>query len=263
MAATATLIYVACMVVIPAFQHGGSWERVQAVWDRWQTLNAAMIALAASFIALFATQYGERKGMERKFLAATVLLPHALSELTEYLEKSAEIYTIAASCIETRDSANPTLLTKELPTISDTYKVTFSQCIEHGDADTAQFLGDVLMDLQIQQARMKSLREVLSVPQHSMHISKRNITADAFLVGHIKILIDRLFPLARRSDPLDRSPFRLAEYDTAYKLLSLDTHYGMIDELMAFTKSNLEARQNRTHTFSAHLPSVSSADTGR
>jgi hypothetical protein len=260
-AAVATVIYIACMVGIPAYQHEGSWGEIQAVWDRWQTLNSAMIALAASLIALFATQYSERKGMERKFLAATVLLPHALSELSEYLSKSAELYTEAMSCVKTRGSDEPKLLTAELPIISDNYKVTFSQCIEHGDVHIAQFLGDVLKDLQVHQARMKNLKGVLGVPQNSMHISQKNIVADAYLIGHIKVLVDRLFPLARRSGALDYSSFRLDEYSAAYSLLSLDLYLGMVDELIALTKRNLEARSGRIATFSAHLPPASSAVT--
>lgn len=248
------------MVLIPAFQHGWSWGEIQAVWDRWQTLNAAMIALAASFIALFAAQYSERKSMERKYLAATVLLPHALSDLTDYLMKSADLYTAAASCLKTLNDETPKILDKELPTISDTYKITFSQCIEHADSHVAQFLGEVLNDLQVHQARMKNLKEVLSAPHHPMHISRANIIADSFLIGHIKVLVDRLFPLARRSEPLDCSPFQRSEYASAYRLLSLDVEHGMVDELMVLTDRKLEARRNRLPMFSAHLPPAESGD---
>lgn len=248
--AIATTIYVACMVVIPAFQHSGSWERIQAVWDRWQTLNAAMIALAASLIALYATKFNERESMRRKFLASIVLLPHALSELTDYLTKSAELYTQAGYCIEARAGDQPQLLTKELPTISDTYTVTFSQCIEYGDSQLAQFLGTVLTDLQVQQARMKNLKNALSVPHHTTHFSQQNIIADAFLIGHIKVLVDRIFPIARRSGPLKTSPLLRSEYETAFKLLSLDIRLGMVDELMAFTDRHLAARRNQLTTFS-------------
>ena len=249
--AIATIIYAACMVVIPTFQHSGSWERIQAVWDRWQTLNAAMIALAASLIALYATKFNERESMRRKFLASTVLLPHALSELTDYLTKSAELYIQAACCIKNRTEDQPQLLTKELPTISDTYKVTFSQCIEYGDSHLAQLLGTVLTDLQVQQARMKNLKDALSVPYHITHFSQRNIIADAFLIGHIKVLVDRIFPIARRSGPLKVSPLLRSEYETAFRLLSLDIQLGMVDELMAFTDRHLDARRNQLTTFSA------------
>lgn len=247
----AATVYLACMVVIPFFQQGGSWERIQAIWERWQTLNAAMIALSASLIALFVTKFSERNSLERKFLASTVLLPHALSELTDYLANSAEFYVQAASCIKTKDSEQPQLRTEELPIISETYKVTFSQCIEYGDFQIAQFLGAVLTDLQVLQARMKYMREVLGAPHHVTHLSERNIVADAYLIGHIKVLVDRIFPMARRTGPLECSPFQRSEYDTAYRLLSLDIHLGMVDELMSYTDRRLDARRHQQPTFSA------------
>lgn len=38
------LLYVICMVVAPYLADGSSWDYVQKVWDRWQTLNAGVLA---------------------------------------------------------------------------------------------------------------------------------------------------------------------------------------------------------------------------
>lgn len=44
------LIYIIAMFIVPWLRFK-NWDSVQAVWDRWQTLNAGALAFLASVLA--------------------------------------------------------------------------------------------------------------------------------------------------------------------------------------------------------------------
>jgi hypothetical protein len=246
-----SLTYIFSMVGYPLLKYGYDWRELVGVWSEWQSFNAAMIAITASVIALYVTQISERKSTERKFMVASVLLPHSLGELSAYFNDSADLYTEALNCIKARKNDHSKLLEAKMPKISDDYKLTFSRCIEYGDAQTAQFLGDLLADMQVHQARMRNVISVLSVERHSMQISVINIVSNVYLLGHLSVMVERLFPFFRRTVPLDTSPFQLSEYGSAYKRFPAGRNFESMEPLQSLTEKNLAARGGQPRSFSA------------
>lgn len=269
LAVAISMYYLTFMVLAPISQVECDWVCIQEIWDRWQTLNAAMIALLASAGAIYITQYNERRNTERRFLASRVLLPQALSELTTYLEKSATFYIASKACVEANAKAEEEGEDKKplaaiLPLHTDDYKAIFSRCIESAEVQPAIMLGDVLSDLQVLEARMRRMHEDLSASERGpMFYSVRNVLADIFLISHVKVLVDRLFDFARGRGTLNCQAFQLDEYKSALNLLPVGFQFGLMDDVLEIAARHLEKRAVHPDTFSAHLPPVSNADTPR
>lgn len=135
-------IYCFSMFVFPWITGGCSWEHVQAVWDRWQSLNAGALAFIASLVAFNISRFNESRQRERDFVAAKAFLPSTLSGLMEYFTRCASIYeTLWAS-----EAAAPVAFTP--PDLPAGYREVFSNCIRHADPTVGSYLSDILVRLQ-------------------------------------------------------------------------------------------------------------------
>ena len=121
------LIYFVSMFIYPWFDNDTGWVHVQNVWGRWQGINVGMLAFVSSITAFNIARYNANKQREREFLAAKAFLPHALSELTEYLNSCASILQEAWNATE-ENRLGPQEL--ELP---ESYKTVFSNCIKYAN----------------------------------------------------------------------------------------------------------------------------------
>lgn len=220
-------IYFLCMIAAPWIVGSGSWSYVQEVWDRWQGANVGVLAFAASFIAFQITRYNESRQRKREFLAARAFLPEALSDLSTYLQGSANV--LMASW----NNAPPAVF----PSAPSRYREVFANCIRHADSDSGEqlsaLLADILMWLQVHTARLQSS---IANPALTIGMRQINVLDGLLLVGELQAKVNRLFGFARGIEELESQPLVWDDYKTAYSNLGLH-----IDQLFV-GKFSLESK---------------------
>jgi len=203
-------LYFIAMVVWPFAISGWDWGYVQEVWGRWQTFNAAMIALGASFIALWAArrQVAQQKELveeqrRREFVAAKVFLTASLSELHGYFDDVNVIFSGLYQSLPREgyfDENDPDTLVLELPKLPASYQAVFRDCIVHAPPNVAEFMASILSKLQIIHSRVGGLNE------RSAGYGRSDVVSEILNVAMVHAKCERLYPYARENEPLVFDP---------------------------------------------------------
>ena len=234
--------YCLSMFLYPWIAGNGSWEYVQAVWDRWQSLNTGALAFVASLIAFNISRFNEHRQRERDFVAAKAFLPSTLSGLMEYCSRCARIYD------EMWNSNAPTAATVEVPTPPKDYREVFSNCIRHADPVVGDYLSNILVQLQVHHARL--LDSVASSTRgHDRVVDRHTLIVYVFRLGELYSLMGNLFGFARGEEAFRSKRLTWDDFRSAYSILDFEIEELHIDELMnleAFTKRRLERIRNKS-----------------
>jgi hypothetical protein len=235
----AGLAYIGFMFVSPLIQGRGDWNYIQAVWDRWQSLNVGILAFAASFTALSISRINERRQLQREFISARALLPHALSELARFCEES------AAYLIEVRDKftdwsswAGLATPLKQPPDIHTDVFPIFTQCIRTGETQVAESLAQLLSSLQVHRSRMRDLYSMSS--RDGLRTMNAASLAFEYLVelALIRAKIEKVFDFARGEGSLGSAQPNQKEVKTAFFIMKVSpaiiSQIG--DRIQRFTK---------------------------
>lgn len=223
-----------CFMFIEPFLNNGTIGLIK-VLKEWQTLNSAFVALFASFIALYATQYNVRKQKERDFIASKAFLPEALSELTVYLESSVKLLIEAYKRESDETDSCKTQLTQNLPSLPDKYKVTFRDCIHSGEYEVSEYLSSILRDLQVHNSRLVNTYEEFS-PSRIFSRNASNQSAEIFAFAKLHAKIGRLYPFARNKGELDISYIKREELMNSFSNLKIDSNDKLEELLLARLK---------------------------
>ena len=228
------------MIVWPWIAGRGDWAHVQAVWDRWQSLNVGILAFASSVVALKIAKYNAENQRERNFFAAKAFLPAALSELTSYFKGSAKFYK---SCWASDFGIPPNFVLPDLP---KEYKKVFADCIRYANPLIGDYLSRILVKLQIHDARMRNY-----VDQHTngdyLNLDKYNLITYFYKIGELHALIGKLFGFARNMNEFDSSPLNWEDFRNAYANLDIELDEIVMnhDNLEAFTMRKVDRDKSK------------------
>ena len=225
-------VYIYSMFVYPWTAGNWSWGHVQAVWDRWQTLNAGALAFLASLVAFNISRYNENRQRERDFIAAKAFLPSTLSGLMEYCSRSARIY----QSLWEPDGRKPEPL--EHPTLPHNYREVFSDCMRHADPTVGSYLSNILVRLQVHDARLRDVTD--ATPSHDRGVDKHTLLAYVLRLGEIYALIGNLFGFAREEEDFRDKSLTWEDLRNAYRILNFE-----IDDLFITDSMNLQAFTKR------------------
>jgi hypothetical protein len=223
-------IYLYGMVIFPLGKGNFSWEHLHAVWETWQTFNAAVLAFFASVIALNVSRISEEKQRERDFLAARAFLPAAFSDLTAYFK------ACGAALTQVWDGGTPVIVA---PTPPNSHREAFKECIRHATPEIGEQLTAILVKLQVHEARLQE------VVEKRRAADKYSVLSYLFSLAEMKVRVDKLFDFARGEALFDQSPMVWANFKNAYSVLDLDVeHYEISAEnsLQALTQRLLKKR---------------------
>ena len=208
----------AAMFLAPALQAGMDWEELQEIWDRWQTLNASLFALAASIVLFAVTQYREEKQRDRNLTAAKAYLPEALSEITAYLRASAK-----ESVLHSRGNGVPNPMPVDEQLVH--YRDAFRECIRHAVPEEGRFLAWVLQALQVEISRHREfVRNVTQGQGPIDELDAVSLLSRLSSIAELHIVIDRLYGYARETALLNSGVYTMDEFVTAYLNCGLDPH---------------------------------------
>lgn len=219
------VIYFICMFVAPWVQGRGDWTHVQNVWDRWQSLNVGLLAFIASITALNISRFNSERQRERDFLASKAFLSSALSELVGYFKESASVYKQGW---EAAPGAQPEFKIPELP---KEYKPVFQECIRHAPPNVGDYLSQILMRLQVHDAR---LRSYVSQDEDDAHFTpqRNNLISYFYRLGELLAMVNNLFGFARNIEEFDGAPINWEDFHTAYANLNIwEDQIRISDEL--------------------------------
>lgn len=198
------LLYITSMVAYPFYISGLDWNYVQAVWNTWQTLNAAMIALLASIIALAAAMYSEHQKRERELLAAKALLPEALTQLIYFCKHSAGLLKEAYINRNEPNSDRYLLyINGDFYQIPEWVGSAFQGCIVAANKPDAIYMADILAELQVIRARLVDIHYDSNREQELL-VMPDDIIAHIRKLGYFAARVTALFPYARDGKPILR-----------------------------------------------------------
>lgn len=233
-------IYAISMFIMPWLQVNADWAYVQSVWDRWQSLNVGMLAFFSSITAFNISRFNAERQRERDFLASKAFLPEALSELVSYLKSSA---TLLKQGWAAEPGRNPEFVVPRLP---EGYKSIFGDCIRHATPDVGDYLSQILVWLQVHDARLETYAHQ---DQESGHFSpqKHNLMNYFFRLGELQAMVNKLFDFARGMGEFDSSPLVWNDFHTAFVNLGIYEDLIRIDggvDLREYTVRILEKRSD-------------------
>lgn len=229
--------YVVDMFIAPLFFTCADWDCVQDTWDRWQSLNVGVLAFMSSVIALSISRLNARNQKERQFIAARAFLPHELSELCRYFQKSAVVLVALWNQL---DGQSTSVSPEDFPSPPESYKEVFSRCIEFSDPEVGDFLAVLLTKLQIFNSRMESSKSTLT--SSSSILLKENVKTYLYGLAELQAMVNRLFNFARGIEPFNNEHFVWDDFKDAYGNLdtNLDLWFEDIEDLEGFTKRAIE-----------------------
>lgn len=232
-------LYIVAMIIYPYIE--GDWEYLQSVWDRWQSLNVGILALASSVIAFNISIFNARRQKEKEFNAARAFLPDALSSLCGYLE-SCKNLLIEAYNLNTGEGLYERLphsvLSNEVPPLPLDYKEIFSRCISLAEPHLGNHLVKILIKLQIQKARITSFPNEIS-ENSSTEVSTLDVLFHLIDAGELYALINLTFDVARGEKNILEKEITIDDYKTAY----LNLKITFIDLLIQQTQNTLNNKQ--------------------
>lgn len=227
--------YIIAMLVYPWVHGKWSWIHVQAVWDRWQSLNVGVIAFLSSLVAFNIAGYNANRQRERDFIASRAFLPSALSELISYFRASARVFE------KSWDSDGQGLNDIAAPQLPEGYKSIFADCIRHASPEVGHYLSNVLVRLQIHDARVRALLH--ADEEFDAHIVfKDNLLTYLYRLGELQALVAILFAFARGESEFKNPRLEWEDFRNAYGNLNLWVDDFVIDEsrnLKAFTERQI------------------------
>lgn len=239
------VVYGFSMFFFPWIDGQGSWGHVQTVWDRWQTLNAGALAFIASLVAFNISRFNENLQRERDFVAAKAFLPSTLSGLMEYCSQSASIY---GALWGSNGQASQPLKYPDLP---PDYREVFSNCIRHADAAVGSYLSNILVRLQVHDARLRDVVAQTGNAQDQVVVDKLTLIAYLYRLGELYALISKLFGFARGEEAFEAKSLDWEDFRSAYGILNIEIEDVVIDEQMnlrAFTMRALKRIEDQTST---------------
>lgn len=238
------VVYFVSMFIYPWFAGNASWEYVQLVWDRWQSLNTGALAFIASLLAFNISRFNENRQRERDFVAARAFLPSTLSGLMQYCSQCASIY----DTLWDRPRESPQSI--EMPELPSDYREVFANCIRHARPDIGAYLSNILVRLQVHEAR---LRDAVDHANGGVDRSVDRSTLITYVMrlGELYALAGNLFGFARDEEAFEAKPLTWVNMKSAYRLLNLEIEDMFITEqinLEAFTRRWLERTNAQSST---------------
>jgi len=108
------IAYIFAMFIHPFTQ--GNWDYVQSIWERWLSLNSAMIAFAAAAIIAIIQHRINNQRLKQDRLSARAFLPSQLSYIIEICDQNIVELGKLYEKMHQRDDNNPVPMeTDDLP----------------------------------------------------------------------------------------------------------------------------------------------------
>lgn len=222
-------IYFFSMFVYPFIAAWGSWNYIQNVWDRWQSLNVGVLAFGASIIAFNISRYKEARQRDREFQAAIAFLPEALSELTLYFRVSAKVYESKWK------EGSIGKLSENLPLQPEGYRSVFGNCIRHARPEVGEYLSRILTNLQIHHSRVNAATE-----ENDQGYNKEYILSCLCRLGELQALVNPLFDFARGIKEFDSAYPDIKAFRSAFSSMKIT-----VENFQVEGGGNLETTLNR------------------
>ncbi|WP_228025393.1 hypothetical protein [cf. Phormidesmis sp. LEGE 11477] len=194
------LLWFVSAVVAPWFLNGFDWMAVQEVWERWQTLNAGMVALTAGVVAFAGSQFWEWRSSLRRQIAARAYMPFVLSELQTYTAQGFELLLELLDRTGPNDRVEPGPLRQSPPELPEGFKNSFQEIIEYGTPNIRQYVSVLLSEIQIMHSRLQALTSSLDRPDYgrrTLLVLRINMLDYIRYLGVISTRVDLLYAYAR------------------------------------------------------------------
>lgn len=202
----------------------GGTKHLHEVLITWQTLNASVIAFLTALLLLNMQEIGSERQRRRELRAARAQLPHALSNLSNYLRECGALLSRAneiAQAIENRSSVRPGRNVQDFDvTLSAVHVPIFERCISLADEPLAEYLSHILSCLQVNDSRLTSMQH--QCRQHGTEIiGTLPILGSTVRLAELQVLVDGLYDYARGEANFSRQTLSWEQFANAYRCLRI------------------------------------------
>lgn len=194
----------------------------------WQDLIAGMLALIGAGATVYVMDRQARDGRYRKRRAARAILPSTLSDIHDYTGRSIrwlDSLREKAAIAEKGGYGKGSISANTCPRPDGKMLDQLIACVEFLDKPHAEFIADMLSQIQIQHSRMAGLSDYFEF-YDPINRTRVGIVEeiDAYVANSVEIFAcaNALFPYARAET--ERSPVRpaLAQIENAFRTSGLD-----------------------------------------
>lgn len=229
-------VFIMSMVVFPFFYYSFNISEVQKVWRDWQTLNAAILAVAASTTALWYSFHNDYTAQASQLESARTGLLSRLNALNNDLAECPPLLLEVWGQVNS-NTKNP--LKTKAPKFNESVEARILECIKRApNRQTSLYLSETLGKLQVQDARLRSLADDFS-EDSNMSYNELNVWELFFACAEITARVNRIFPWARNESDLDTKDLSFEEYETAYANIGVKNkqkYQAVYDSLKTFTQ---------------------------
>ncbi|HIF9439533.1 TPA: hypothetical protein ACX6SL_003730 [Photobacterium damselae] len=234
-------LYAYSMVLDPYLN--GGFLFMMSTWHEWQTFNAGMIALAAAAISACVMIQVDRNTHRRhnelidsnkriaeeqrirNFVAAKSFLPHALTDIYNYVEECSkiliDIYVMfnhkQIQLIEDENKKDFTNYFKYLNK-PENYQMAFKECISLGNEEQSKQLSEILITLQIFISRMRRL-------ENGENISRSDSIEMLVNSVYFGLRLNGLYDFARSGERIHHPQNKSENYYTRISTLLSDNFH--------------------------------------
>jgi hypothetical protein len=171
----------------------------------WQTLASALVASLAAVIAFRNTSRSlehaealERRRRDRKHAAVRAVLPLALSQVSEYAERSARLLDeLVNKCVDEALPARSASSSLIEPLPSETLK-TLAEFIEYSDRVNVDLIEAIVAAIQIHDARTRGIVEDNNEPSGGRTVTKFELEGRIVDAAAIYAAVGAVYDYARR-----------------------------------------------------------------
>lgn len=206
--------------------------------ENWQTLASGLIALAAALIGatLIFFQIRQARSFERDRIlrrrdAVRSTLPIVLSNIIEYTRG------LAIELVRVREEVTngivdlPVVENRDFPTLPRGDTSVLADVIEASPTDIRDSIAYLLVRLQVQASRIRSLQMENISGGRQLAVSIENIDVYIWDAVEVYLRCEALFPYARRQS--EAAPPDLNSSDLSRGLLAVGVRGRTLDELRA------------------------------
>lgn len=200
---------------------------------RWQTLLAGVLAFIASFLLFCSTVWSERKKRAGKALVSRVFSSHSMSSIYDYLIDSFKFYNqyiygdFATGKFDLEKLVPP-------PSLMQSWFFDVRNLIEYEDARVVHVLSVLIVDLQVVEAKMKSLFDEKDQQNICEHYRQLALFSEMVRLVFLLEVVGRFFDYSRGLSNYDFSQVTYNQLSGGFVLCGDyfgDTRFPGVEEL--------------------------------
>lgn len=234
------IVYFGAMFIAPLFIYKFNWVDIHQVWMDWQTLNAGILAIISSVIALYSVKYQQIRAESKEVQVARAMFPDTLSELCDYTNAVSRILIRAYELVEGKMFHTANGIGIDMPLKPARHMDVISLIIKNSDDKIIYDLSIFVNKLQILHSRTNTIHSSLYLNSTQL-TTKIHVLNQMVLLSEIQAYIGIFFDYSRVEN-LNKISSKITKEKMRNSIssLNLDVGFKLPDDLESILNSRFK-----------------------